>query len=703
MIKKLTFFSLLGLSLPLVAQTSSTEDVGKITVKHANEDEITKLTHSPMPVSVIDVSKFHGRNISLNEILKRVAGVRVKQQGGLGSATTIAVQGLEGKRVKIYIDGAPLNAPDGTFGINDIPIQFIERIEVYKGVVPAKFGGDATGGAVNVVIKELDESYIDFTNSLGFYGEHRMQLAMKKKFEKYDLTLGLGGFYNKAANDYVMNSPYVDGLRIKRDHDGFKSYLGGFVGDIRDKWFDKISWELVHYESEKEIQGIKTPIKNAEDKSTLDVGVFKFEKEKFFNDNLAFEYTMVLANLELNHIDNARTCYNFDGSVRECPGSGQGEITGLPHDSKDKQKELRHDLNLHYLINNDHGLNFHLNSQNSKYEPNDPLADQALGFDSGKYPSESTNTVLSLGLESTFLGNKIVNDMGVKNYRYDYQITPGAKLVGVQPKTNEHKGDEIGFYESIRYEPIPDLFIKASYEHAYRLPNNTEIFGDGSFIDPSPNLIPEEADNFNVGILFDRFDFYSMPWVKLEANLFYKKLKNMIKLQQGDNTAGYINLGQVEVKGFEFEVGADLTDNWYFYANYTNQTLLDKQKTISGTNGVPSPTYNLDIPNVAKQYGNIGVEYKTLGLFRADSLFKVFWETLWADEYYYGYELSRFQSRKIDEQVSHTAGFEYSFKDDRYILGFEVRNLTDEETTDVFNYPLMGRTAHLNMRYTFIQ
>ena len=84
-----------------------------------------------------------------------------------------------------------------------------------------------------------------------------------------------------------------------------------------------------------------------------------------------------------------------------------------------------------------------------------------------------------------------------------------------------------------------------------------------------------------------------------------------------------------------------------------------------------------------------------------DSLLKFFWETGWVDEYYYGWELSEFQDRKIDAQISHTAGVEYSFMNDSWILGFEVRNLTDEEVTDVYNYPLPGTTYHFNLRYVW--
>jgi vitamin B12 transporter len=101
------------------------------------QEDAKAIKRSVMPVTVISGSQIENRAGDLNEILERQAGVQVKETGGLGSASHISVRGLEGKRVEIYIDGNPLNSPDGSLSINDIPLQFIERIEIYKGTIPA--------------------------------------------------------------------------------------------------------------------------------------------------------------------------------------------------------------------------------------------------------------------------------------------------------------------------------------------------------------------------------------------------------------------------------------------------------------------------------------------------------------------------------------------------------------------------------------
>jgi outer membrane cobalamin receptor len=676
------------------------QDLGDLTVE--DESEEMDLIRSPMPVSVIDAERFHGRNISLNEVLKRVAGVRLAQEGGLGSRSTIAIHGLEGKRVKIFIDGKPMNTPDGTLGINDIPIQLVERIEIYKGVVPARFGGDALGGAVNVVTRDFHGSWVDATLSLGSYDTQRLTGVLTKYWEEEKVEIGIGGFYNHAANDYIMNSPYADGLKIRRDHDDYESYIYAFAGKVEDRWFDEISWELVHFESTQEIQGIQENIQAAENKSDFNFLGLSFEKQVFFVDGLQFEYDFGRPEINLHHIDKATTCYNFDGSERSCPGLG-GEISGVPHDSSDEQNELRHDLNLNYSFNREHALNFHWNSLFSEYKPSDDLASEALGYEIGDFPSERTNQVYTLSFESSFLNDTVVTDIGTKRYDYDYIITSQERALSGTPQRTRNEGSESGYYLSARYSPLPDFYLKASYEEAYRLPDTTEAFGDGVSIISSPEILPEEGKNFNLGVLFDRFDVYGMPWLKLEANYFHRDITNMIKLVASHRSKQYVNLGEIEVEGYEIEVKADITDQWYVYFNFTDQELIDQQKYLIGTISTPNPTYGLDVPNVPNQYTNLGFEYKMLGLFRDDAMLKLFWETTWIDEYYYGWKLSRYQDRMIDEQISHTAGFEYSFDDDHIIIGFEARNLTDEELTDVYKYPLMGKTYNLNLRYTWFQ
>ena len=115
----------------------------------------------------------------------------MRNTGGLGSASRISLRGLEGKRMGMYVDEVPMSQLSNFVALNDIPTNMIERIEVYKGIVPYKFGGSALGGAVNVVTKEYPPVYFDFSYELGSFNTHQVQRCLSVPIIKlvYNLVL----------------------------------------------------------------------------------------------------------------------------------------------------------------------------------------------------------------------------------------------------------------------------------------------------------------------------------------------------------------------------------------------------------------------------------------------------------------------------------------------------------------------------------
>ena len=138
-----------------------------------------------MAVTVVDGAKLRGRSSGIEEILTRTSGIKVRKSGGLGSASRISVHGLEGKRRRCSISMEfPLNSPDGSFDINDIPIDVIKYIEVYKGIVPAEYGGDGLGGAINIVTREDECDLVGFTQELASFGTFKTLASAQKLFCK---------------------------------------------------------------------------------------------------------------------------------------------------------------------------------------------------------------------------------------------------------------------------------------------------------------------------------------------------------------------------------------------------------------------------------------------------------------------------------------------------------------------------------------
>ena len=103
---------------------------------------------------------------------------------------------------------------EGLFSLDEIPIDIIERIEVYKGIIPARFGCDGLGGAVNIVSKEFSTDYLDASYELGSYAMHKASLFSRKNLPKHGVLVGAGGYFTYAENNYRFHVPgYLNSLQ----------------------------------------------------------------------------------------------------------------------------------------------------------------------------------------------------------------------------------------------------------------------------------------------------------------------------------------------------------------------------------------------------------------------------------------------------------------------------------------------------------
>ena len=173
--------------------------LGEATVMGMSEARRTKV--APLTVSVLGLQQLEGTASSLNGVLQRVAGVTVRATGGVGSASRISVRGLEGKRMGMFVDEAAMGQMSNFVNIDDIPTDMIERVEIYKGIVPYKLGGSALGGAVNVVTKEYPEHYFDASYEVGSYNTHRFNTIYKHRIPGTHLQGGAGGGWSSSDND----------------------------------------------------------------------------------------------------------------------------------------------------------------------------------------------------------------------------------------------------------------------------------------------------------------------------------------------------------------------------------------------------------------------------------------------------------------------------------------------------------------------
>ena len=379
------------------------------------------MRESPEAITVISGKELQGRSVSLESALNKTIGLKVGQSGGLGSNSRIIVHGLEGNRIQILWDGIPMSTSDGTFSLDEIPIDIIERIEIYKSIIPARFGCDGLGGAVNIVTKEFSTDYLDASYELGSYQTHKGSVFSRKNFPKSGILLGAGGYYTSAKNDYPFRVPERENLLVKRDHDRFRSYILKGKVAFTKLWFDEISTEFGYYNRFNEIQGVLKNIQHAENKSGMFMLENKLIKSGMLNNRLNFESHFSLSHTTNNFVDTARVNHDFEGNIYPSP-NGQGETGDVPHNSNDKGLEINERINFDYRLSGNHSLNLNTLINYARRQPNDDLASQHAGFVIGGFPSKKTSVVSGLTWEAKLFGRKLTNMFSAKYFHLHSEI-----------------------------------------------------------------------------------------------------------------------------------------------------------------------------------------------------------------------------------------------------------------------------------------
>ena len=661
--------------------------------------EIRKLRESAMPISVIGQRQLQGTASNINDVLARTVGVTVRNTGGLGSASRISLRGLEGKRMGMYVDETPMSQLSNFVALNDIPTNMIERIEVYKGIVPYKFGGSALGGAVNVVTKEYPPVYLDFSYELGSFNTHQVSTVFKRTDKKSGLQFGIGGAFSFSKNNYKMTLGNLDNRTVERDHDKFNKIMAGMSVKATKWWFDEVKWELIFLKTRQEIQGIDLDVREAYNHSVSGLTTLALKRKNFFLDGLDFDFDIgyFIGKYGLN--DKASNRYDWDGNKLPAVSPYGGEQNNFPSDGRNRSNELTAKLNLGYTIDKHHGINLNVYFDRNSLHPNDSLMDKALGFQSN-FPSKMKTLTTGLSYDLTLFDGRFQNAFTLKNFIFSSHSRSIDVYSVRAPEPVKVSKSYFGFSDAFRYKFTDDLMLKASFNSEVRIPTSEELIGNGYSILASPALKPERTSGVNLGMLYRHLK-QDGGLVEIELNGFYNQLKDMIRFTPDmiPTMARYRNFGSVRTRGVELDVKGDVCPVLYLYANGTYQDLRDVRKLTPGTT-VENPTYMKRIPNVPYLLANFGAEFHKENLFGGkEQNTRFLFDASYVHTYYYDFEVSRYQDKKIPSALTMDAAVEHSFGNDRWTLTFKVKNLTNRRVVSEFNRPLPGRYIGFKVRY----
>ena len=159
----------MGINFQLQKEAQSLDEVVIV-----GKTDARKLRESAQAITVLETGTVKLQTADLGEVLAKTEGVSVQRAGGLGSNTRFAINGLSGDQIRYFYNDIPLEYTPYAAGLANVPINLIDRVEIYKGVVPIRFGADALGGAVNLISSEVKKKWSGSASyQVGSFGTHR--------------------------------------------------------------------------------------------------------------------------------------------------------------------------------------------------------------------------------------------------------------------------------------------------------------------------------------------------------------------------------------------------------------------------------------------------------------------------------------------------------------------------------------------------
>ena len=511
----------------------STEVLNEVVVKASSQQaEINHIRKSPMAVTVVDGAKLRGRSSGIEEVLTRTSGIKVRKSGGLGSSSKMSIHGLEGKRVAIYIDGFPLNSPDGSFDINDIPIDAIKYIEIYKGIVPAEYGSDGLGGAINVVTREDECDLVGFTQEFASFGTSKTLVSVKKMFEKPGIQIGGGFFHNKSDNDYKMTYPVFETnlpssayQEVIRNNDYYRSTMYNVGFTFTKLWFDKIELECAFYNNKKGIQALDFDSRFSHTHGTNIMPTLTLEKKDFLFKNLEFKSGLVTPIIHTHLVDTARTKRQWDGTITNTMGETDDNLLNY---SDDKQFEIRHKLNLKYKLKQ-HTFNLNNQFTYSRYRPKDDYTAEYVGFDPSAFPSNMRGNTLGLTHEYSSRNNKLQNSLMFSLYYLNSRIYRTSDKIVDESESVKKEPGKTKIKKIVYISCNPQTLardIKRFQEKGYNLEKikGCDMFSETMHVETVALLSKLDVDkHINIEIELDELDLTSA-----ESKATYAQIKEYV-------------------------------------------------------------------------------------------------------------------------------------------------------------------------------
>lgn len=672
---------------------------------------VTRLKRSAFNAVALDTKALQNSTQNLSEALAQAPGMKIRESGGVGSDMQLMMDGFTGKHIKIFIDGVPQEGVGSSFGLNNIPVNYAERIEVYKGVVPVGFGTDAIGGVINIITKKnRNKWFLDASYSYGSFNTHKSYVNFGQTFRS-GLTYEINVFQNYSDNNYYVDTPVKDFTtgainkkkieHVKRFHDTYHNEaVIGKIGFVDKKWADRLMFGFTYSHMYKDIQtGVRQEVvfggkyrKGYSIMPSLD-----YRKRDFFVRGLDVVLTANYNKNMTNNVDTSSYEYNWRGEMRPLRMPGEQSYQNTRSDNNNWNGTLT----ANYRIGKAHTFTFN-HVINAFRRSNQSLLNE--DSEANAIPMETRKNIS--GLSYRLMPTEHWN-LSVFGKYYNQFIAGPVATSSAQDDyiRTTNSVSAMGYGAAGTYFILKSLQAKLSYEKAYRLPTNEEMFGDEDLETGDISLKPENSDNVNLNLSYN--ETFGKHSVYVEGGLIYRNTKDYIQRNISDLSGGkygatYVNHGRVETKGYNISVRYGFA-NWVSVGgNFTQMNVRDNVKTVTSGTNQESLTYGARMPNLPYQFANSDVTFYWRNLWKKGNTLSVTYDNLYMHSFpLYSEAVGSESEFVVPTQFSHNLTLSYGIQNGRYNISFECRNLTNEKLYDNFSLQKAGRAFYGKVRVYF--
>lgn len=657
-------------------------------------------------VNALNINEISSTLNSIATAVDRSSGIRIREEGGVGSDFELSINGLSGNSIRYFLDGLPLDAKGSGVTLANLPVNMIERVEIYKGVIPASLGSDALGGAINIITNRRNRNYLDFSAGAGSFHTAKTDFSAQYRLPRTGLIFRpvISAAYSK--NDYIMRDVKVRNEEhtafvikdLPRFHDGYRSLYAQLEAGVSDRsWADAFFVSASVSKTDKEIQTGATQghvIGMAERHTEALNFSARYEKSNFLTEGLRLNASLSQTFDHAQTIDTTYRRYYWDGTWID---GSYSEIRGRSKMLRDYRRPFTVvRTNLDYRLAEGHSLSFN-------YLLNRVGNQQQDFCDETFEPSDDglSKHIISLSYDQSLLGGRLNNVFFVKDYVNHLRIgqteipttTGSGEMAG--SSTKNYLGGGIG----TRYSPGDLLSLKGSYEHSVRLPVSRELLGNGSTVYPNVALKPEISENFNLGA-FGTWDLGDGHRLSYEANGFLRLVDNYIQatIYETQSMMQYVNVAAVHVKGVDAEIRYDRAGKLHLAVNASYDDSRDQRKYTQS--GDLSITYRNRTPNRPWAFCNAEAAYTFRHLALQGDRLRLGANYRWVHWFYLTWAAYGSASSKSRVPTQHLTDLSalYSWHNGRYNLSLECDNVFNFLAFDNYMLQKPGRSFYLKFR-----